>query len=482
MRIEKQTWDFGSISNWKNDTAWFRVHNESKKILSILPTHYNQNFKILRSAPYADPGSSIEIGIVFYTDQRGKFHEKVPIYFNLLNEPLVFNLKGEIKSFSPDAQIYCPKVNDGPPAEIPEKIITLEVRDIKTDVLLNPDRIFVTDRENHKIKIEKSGLEFEISTPPGQYRVVSEKLGYEDYSSSIILEPYKDRFIIYMEKKTDEPTVTKKMKSDTLLPKPEEKPHKERFNLDSLKKIIGKNRETVEEEPIEWLEEGETEHLHSDTLPIAKKENEPVDTVIDKKEEPKHLNSNLDSTKYKNNNLILIVDISGSMKREGKLDNLKSSITQTIAVFRNDDIVGLISLNANASILQEPTQIKEKDSLTARIQRMKAEGATNGGAALQMAYSLALKNYIPGGNNQVIICTDGVFSSGNMLRRDLEKMIAENAAKGIHLSCVGFGNEPKAVLFMNHLSELGHGNYVQIMSSDDNYLLLEMIKNQSLKP
>lgn len=475
IRIEKQTWDFGTVNNWRNDTAWFRVHNQSAKMLAFLPTHYNQNYKIIKSASYADPGESIDIGIIYYTDSRGKFQEKVPLYFNLLNDPLIFTLKGEIKSFSPDAQIRCPSVNDGSPADRPEKVITIEVRDLRTDILINPDKIFVTDHNNKKIKLEKSGLEFEFRSPPGIYRVVSEKSGYEDYSSSITLEPYKDRFIVYMEKKTDEgfkplPNIVDSGLIDPAPRKPLELPK----NNPRYVNPEEKHRDTSNEQT-EWLEDPvEIPHQHPDTV--------KKDTFKPVLPEPQPIETgNLDSTKYRHNNLIIIVDISGSMKKEGKIENLKSSIISTVSVFRPDDRIGVIALNSNASVLQPPVAITEKDSLSARIQRMKAEGATNGGAALQLAYSLALQNYIPSGNNQVIICTDGVFSSGNMLRRELEKMIADNAVKGIKLSCVGFGSDPKAIAFMKHLSETGQGSFVSIQNDSETRAFLEMIKQQSAR-
>lgn len=477
LKIEKQTWDFGTVNFWKNDTAWFKVRNESNKTLMMLPTHYNQNFRLIRNVLYADKGETIEIGIVYYTDHTGKFNVKVPVYFNLLNEPLNFTLRGEIKHFDPAALVTCPKVNEGPPTDPQQKIITIEVRDLHTDVQLQADKLFVTDHENHKVKLEKSGMDYEMSVPPGQYRIVCNKTGYEDYSSAILLEPYKDRFIVYLER-ANEPNYTpiEKVVDSTLIS------HKEK--QDRVKDNREEKRDTLEE--TEWLEENNPHpHVHpEDTM----KHMEHIDTIkhlekpdtwnIVKKTEPEGF---LDSTKYKYNNIILIVDISGSMKRDSKLDFLKAAMGQTFDVFRSEDIVGIVALNANAAVIQQPEKVLNKDTMQARVQRMKAEGATNGGGALQMAYQLAMLNYKPDANNQIVICTDGVFSSGNMLRRDLEKMIADKAIAGVHLSAVGIGKDEKAMLFLEHLTDLGKGSFIQISNVDETDRLLQMVKSQCLK-
>jgi Ca-activated chloride channel family protein len=172
-----------------------------------------------------------------------------------------------------------------------------------------------------------------------------------------------------------------------------------------------------------------------------------------------------------------------SMKRDNKLDNLKSSISILLDALRPEDKLGIIGFSSQAVLIQNPEPVAEKDSIKARLNRMKATGGTNGGAALKMAYALAEEHFIVGGNNQIIIATDGLFGGGDLSRKDMEKLIVTGNGKGIHLSTLGFGFDPKALDFLKHLSDLGGGNHLNpMLEAIGQQGLLEMVKNQSKLP
>ena len=187
----------------------------------------------------------------------------------------------------------------------------------------------------------------------------------------------------------------------------------------------------------------------------------------------------LDPNAYKLNNVILIVDVSSSMNRYGKLDQLRTSFGILVDALRVNDRVTVISMSSEAQIVQPTTGVIDRDSLKSKMNSIKANGGTNGGAAIQLAYRIAKEHFVEGGNNQVIIATDGIFYGGSLSRKEMENIIASGNTSGIHLSTVAFGSDPKALQFLQNLSTLGGGSNIQINQHDDQELLLQMIKLQS---
>jgi hypothetical protein len=459
VSVDRMMWDFGDVAYWKNDTAWFHVRNASSKNLIFLPTFYNEDFRVLFSSRAVEPGQSVDVGVIFYLQDKGRFSVQVPLYINIKPDPIVFTIKGNIKGFDPSAQLKCPIVNGGADINRLEKVITIEVRDRITEEILDPDDIWVRTRDNKRVDLEHVNRFYQMKVFAGSFRIGAGKRGYEDYLALINLEPYQNHFIIYLDKKA-------------IQPEPDPIPERIKDTFISNKRPVEVNTHTEIDSSDDWMLEEEEEHTHKDTLPEKPE-------IIKVKPTPDGI---LDKEMYTFNNIILIVDVSASMKRENKLDNLKSAVEILIDAFRVEDKVGIVSLASNATLVQVPVYVVEKDSLKNKMNSMTASGATNGGAALQMAYALAKTHYMPSGNNQIIIATDGVFSGGNLTRKDMEKMILDANAKGIHLSTIGLGADPKAMTFLQNLSAIGGGQFVQIKAAgEEKSQLLDMIKTQSHK-
>lgn len=462
-----QTWNFGEVHFWRNDTARFKVRNGTTRNLIFLPTYYNENFTIMFSNRAAEPGETIEISIVYYTEKKGRFDVSVPLYINQKPDPIQFRLRGNIKGFDPSAQLRCPSVNDGPEPEKLQKLITIQVRDRQTNELLVADMIQVRNGANRKVDLVRENMDYEMSVEPGSFRIEARKNGYDDYLAMIQLEPYQNLFTVYLDRLAPPEVVTED-------PVPAKDPDREAAVKDSLDRLEHrKNREwTSTDTSGKYIErENPDVHKHPDTIPAEHPViPEPVKST------------GLNNAEYKFNNVILIVDVSASMNRYGKLDRLKSSFNVLIDGLRPEDQVAIITMASDASLVQPPVHVEEKDSLKARMGRMKANGSTNAGAAMDLAYRLAYEHFIEGGNNQIILATDGVFYGGSMTRHDMEKRITSGNEKGIHLSTIALGTDPKAVMFLQDLSSKGGGSFVQVTENDaDQNGLLEMIKTQSRK-
>lgn len=440
-----QTWDFGEVKFWNNDTAWFTVRNATEKQLLFLPTYYNESFQVMFNSRVAAPGEEIRIGIIYYTEKKGKFYATLPLYVNQKGEPILFHLKGNIKSFDPMALLRCPAVNEGTTPNEVEKVVTVEVRDIETEELIQPDQLSVKSRNGQKVNIEKVGEVYQMAVLPGSYKVNSLKTGYYDYAALVMLEPYQLKYVIYMEKiqeplELDEP------------PGP----------------VVEVEPPVTIDTPSVGVEVGADAHIHPPQSSSDSSRRTDMDVV------------ELNAKDYKFNNIIIIVDVSASMNRGGKLEGLKSSFNILVDALRPTDRICIISMASGAAVVQAPVGVYEKDSLKARMARMEAKGSTNGGAAIELAYQLASQNFMAEGNNQIIIATDGVFYGGSLTRQEIEEKIKKGNEGGIHFSALAFGTDPKAKMFLTNLCELGGGSMVQISDpAAAESQLLEMIKTQS---
>lgn len=186
-------------------------------------------------------------------------------------------------------------------------------------------------------------------------------------------------------------------------------------------------------------------------------------------------------SRYASNNLVFLLDVSLSMREQGKIDLLKQSLVYLISALRPIDQVSLVTYAAEPSVLMVAVNGQQKKALDRQIGKIIPEGTTNGLKGLESAFDIALNNFIPGGNNQVIIATDGLFSESNRAEQQLFDLIAKYAGKGIRLSVVGFGINESARARMQKMAEASHGSYIQVDENKGEFtFLLEEIRAGSL--
>ena len=171
-----------------------------------------------------------------------------------------------------------------------------------------------------------------------------------------------------------------------------------------------------------------------------------------------------------NANFVFMVDVSGSMDSEDKLGLLKSCLTTLVDNLRPDDRVSIITYASKVEKLIGSTPASEAKRIKKAISQLNARGSTAGGAAMEMAYKEALENFIEGGNNRVIMGTDGDFNVGVTSTDALLEMVENYADKGIYLTVCGFGTGNLNDSMMETISNKGNGTYQYIDSE------LEMMK------
>jgi Mg-chelatase subunit ChlD len=179
---------------------------------------------------------------------------------------------------------------------------------------------------------------------------------------------------------------------------------------------------------------------------------------------PTVTSADLPEDKYAANNIVLLLDVSGSMHAQGKFGLLQQSINNMVMVLRPIDYVTVITYSTNAKLVLPSISGSEKDKITATIQELVTHGSTQGVKGLNMAYDLASQQFIKDGNNQVILATDGEFSEKNVTDDYYQQFIYGYTQKGIKLSILGFGVNQAAIERMKKMTTAGQGSFILVES------------------
>ncbi|HOY05187.1 MAG TPA: von Willebrand factor type A domain-containing protein [Saprospiraceae bacterium] len=174
-------------------------------------------------------------------------------------------------------------------------------------------------------------------------------------------------------------------------------------------------------------------------------------------------------------NFVFLVDVSGSMEDENKLPLVKSSLAMLTDYLRPQDRVALVTYAGAAGLVLPSTPGNQKEKIKAAIEALGAGGSTAGAAGIQLAYNTAQKAFAAGGNNRVVLCTDGDFNVGISSDEDLVKLIEKERESGIYLSILGFGMGNYQDSKMQQLANKGNGNhsYIDQLSEAKKVLISE---------
>lgn len=161
-------------------------------------------------------------------------------------------------------------------------------------------------------------------------------------------------------------------------------------------------------------------------------------------------------------NLVFLLDVSGSMNDPDKLPLLKSSLAMLVEQLREKDYVSIVVYAGAAGLVLEPTSGANKKEIIEALDRLEAGGSTAGGAGIKLAYEVAKQHFKKGGNNRVILATDGDFNIGESSNAAMERLIEEKRKEGVFLTVLGFGMGNYKDSKMETLADKGNGNYAYI--------------------
>jgi Ca-activated chloride channel family protein len=163
-------------------------------------------------------------------------------------------------------------------------------------------------------------------------------------------------------------------------------------------------------------------------------------------------------------NLVFLIDVSGSMDMPNRLPLLQSAFRLLVNNLRDKDTVSIVVYGGVVGTMLNPTGGAEKEKILKAIDELTPGGSTPGESGIRMAYRLAASHYIKGGNNRVILATDGDFNVGLKKDEELEDLIARHRHSGIYLTCLGVGMGNFKDSKIQTLARKGNGNYAYLDS------------------
>lgn len=173
----------------------------------------------------------------------------------------------------------------------------------------------------------------------------------------------------------------------------------------------------------------------------------------------------IEKEKLPPSNLVFLIDVSGSMYSQNRLPLVKKAYAMLVKELRPNDKVSIVTYADGSKVVLNGVSLEEKDGKQKILDAMEgltAGGGTYGSGGLDLAYKTAKENFIKGGNNRVILATDGDFNLGQTSLEGLEKQITQAKETGVFLSVLGFGMGNYKDDKVQTLANKGNGNYAYI--------------------
>ncbi len=161
-------------------------------------------------------------------------------------------------------------------------------------------------------------------------------------------------------------------------------------------------------------------------------------------------------------NFVFLVDASGSMDMPNRLPLLKAAFQALVKNLRPIDQVSIVVYGGTVAVWLQPTSGASKDTILKSIEELTASGGTPGESAIRTAYKLAESTFIKGGNNRVILATDGDFNVGETSEKAMDELITTMRQTGVFLTCLGVGMGNFKDSKLQTLAKKGNGNYAYL--------------------
>lgn len=171
-------------------------------------------------------------------------------------------------------------------------------------------------------------------------------------------------------------------------------------------------------------------------------------------------------------NLVFLIDVSGSMRVDNKLPLAVGAMRMLLDQLREDDRVAIVTYAGSSGVVLPSTPASQRDRILAALESLRPGGSTNGASGIEAAYAVAQENFVEGGLNRVVLCTDGDFNVGVTGEGELERLITAKARTGVFLTALGFGMGNLQDATLETLADRGNGQYGYIDSEQEARRLL----------
>ena len=431
-----QPYELGLIDKSSQRYVDVPIKNTSDKKMFIFRAEADKRFQIRYSSKEILPDSTIYMRVQFTPEVKGPFSEKIAIHFSCYSEPKTIKVTG-FTQYLPTSSINCPSfsdqdVNTSLHFQLEVKVIDKGTREPiqKAQVILIKNGIpvekLITNSKGFVEKKVELGLYYFVVSAETYFP--AEFVKYVNRNNNVVL--------VELEKAPDEELLVIEMNN------PDEE--------------IGDNPENL-------FEPDEIESIPAAEVIIEEvEEQDSILEIMVEAEDESYPDFSVNE--FKPSNIVFLVDVSTSMAYTGKLDLLKVAMINLVGMLRDVDQIAMVSYADNANIILETMQGNNPDTIISIIQGLKAHGHTAGGKGMKKAYQKAEEFFIPQGNNQVIMATDGGFTQNDINPYKLAKKYKK---KGITISIVGIKTNQVQELSLEKVVGVGDGNYVRIKNYEE---------------
>mgnify|MGYP000389177835 CR=1 FL=1 len=483
QQITPSVYNFGKVKLWNNPKAEILFTNNGNERVLFLPIPYQRNLYVNLPEGYVNPGETVKLEAIFYTEDLGNFIVNQPLYLSGWSEPIYLSMKGKIISFHPDAHTACPNMGQEQKEEASSQIAEIIVKDKETGeiingvdvLLLGPNKNFFVEK-TRKMSIPLKKVDI------GLYQIDVSKPGYIMKQELVYINKNTQTIVVELERSPYDFDVIEKIpetdEDDKIVeiekPKESDQDAIERLREKMNERFKGK---TIIERDVMVVKETTDSNETVDPILTSEVADTIPEVISNEPQEDFQESGELNPSKYASNNVVFLIDESSSMMLHEKMDMLKVSMKKAVAALRKEDRVTIIVYSRRAEVRLESMTGDRKKEIYAVIDALTPGGRSYGAEGLSMSYKYAKRNFIAGGNNQLILATDGLFNSPNFTDKDMYSMASENANSGILTTVVGFGRDKKAIDFMENLSTSGGGSFIRIKTSEEaeNALLSEIM-------
>jgi len=420
--LNKNEHNFGTLLRSGQNWVDFPLVNNTEKTAHIFRVELEKGFEAKFSDKKILPGDTEFIRISYTPDKKGPFKFELPIYTSSWTKPEYIVIKGE-STYAESGIIPCPAFGES----LSDRMANFEVEVIDLDG---------KPIESVEVIIEPASGE-QIMLKTNEFGQVYQGLAYGPYS--IVLKKENEKFDTLMQVNAINDLLSVKM---------------------DFKQPVAK--EVADVEPI---------------VAGAVTESQVEENTIPQEASQSEVYPDFSLSTYKPNNLVFLVDVSTSMKQDGKLDLLKSSMIDLLELLRPVDRFALIAYSSDTHTLIETKGNLDKSACIESIRSLEAGGKTAGAKALKKAREVSLNQFIEEGNNEVFLATDGAFNEGvDKALRESRKM----NRKDVKLSVLGIKCGPFTTKQMKELVSEGHGGFIPVVSEGEaGAQLIEQVKKNS---
>lgn len=420
VKVFPTAYDFGTVEIASSMNAAYTYTNYGSRKNFLLKVEAPSGVTYKKSNKPVEPGDTDTLFVYYAPEKNGVFNEAIKLYFSDDPKPQTVRLKGNLKILDRVADIDCPTFDGKSTAGTNVVLcnVNYTVIDSKTKQPIPGAEItnFQNGVKRFTVRTQPSGsIPISISSSLYAYEVTA------DNYNVLHAQHYIQRGLNQI--------------TFELTPLEKEQPKPDTLQGVATTKV--------------------------DTIPIAR------DTTME-----------LPVNEYAYNNIVFLIDVSSSMNTGDRMPLLKTSMTELAKRLRQGDRVAIVTYADKAKIVRPSMPVVDKSELENIILNLTPNGGTSADKGLAMAQNVLLENYLPDGNNQLVLATDGSFA---LKEKDLQ-LFQNGAVNGqpVNICVVGFGNNKNSLQSLKKTAKRFKARYLHIDKSENaNDALLDEVKKNS---